>query len=127
MSEYSLKYEFGKVGPERKYRGKEVVIGVLAHSWELPISPDDAYALFVSGYYYFKGGWRDAIALVGGAEDLLRFLAEDNSHKCIFPEPYKDHFKFHRWDLFQCDPIREGLRRHYDQKAIVYDIDLVIR
>ena len=126
MSKYSLKYEFNGNAPKRRYRGKEVIIGVLPHHWKLPTSPDDAYDLFLAGHYYFKGDWNDMIALVGRAEDLLRFLAEDNDNEYIFPQVYPNHFKFNRWDLFQCDPIREGMRRHYDQRAKVYDIDLCI-
>jgi hypothetical protein len=123
----------GPPAPNPHYpSGVDLIMGA---SYKCPapdylINAEQAYVLSTHSIYW---NWKNSKwEKIGGAHDLLLWLQvatrldgyED--WNISWPEPFPNHYEFHNPTHVQLLPWRELLRCHFDQRAYIADIDMLI-
>lgn len=127
---FEMKQSVGSGPPSAPLHYPADVLGVFGASYPAKPTPemsaDAVYKLALSARYFRwqprRRRWRD----VGGPGGWIRLLARAYHHEYRWPEPYPNPRTFARPDIYQVLPERELLRRHYDQKAYLFDYDLCL-
>ncbi len=93
------------------------------------IMPDIAYGIAIEATYH---RWFNEWIHLGNAEELLKCIvqvsAKDGYKDWAYswPEPFPNHYTFNCPESYQINPVRELLRRHFDQKSYMSDRDIII-
>jgi len=122
--EISIKETFQQTLPQLS--GKQVlVVQYSMPAWELPLHPDEAYIYAQNGSYYWKEEYTGPLEHLGGWQDFLIWLAWRTGWNMSL-EVIQGHYEWRQWRAYACMPVRELLRRHFDQAAKIWDVDLCI-
>ncbi len=94
------------------------------------ITTEKAYQMALDATYHrwLENVWH----FLGNAEELLKCIVQVTikegfeNWEYSWPKVYENHYTFNRSDSYQVNPVRELLRRHFNQEAYVGDIDIII-